>query len=60
MIEILEINKIHNMDCLKGLKLLEDNSIDSITDPPPYELGFMGKSWDSTGIAYNMKYGKSV
>jgi len=24
-----------------------------VTDPP-YELGFMGKSWDSTGIAYDV------
>lgn len=43
------------MDCLEGLKLLEDNSIDSIVTDPPYELGFMGKSWDSTGIAFNVE-----
>jgi len=46
------------MDCLEGLKLLEDNSIDSIVTDPPYELGFMGKSWDSTGIAYNIEVWK--
>jgi len=33
---------------------LEDNSIDSIVTDPPYELGFMNKKWDSTGIAYNV------
>jgi len=38
---------------LEVLKTLEENSIDSIVTDPPYELGFMGKSWDSTGIAYN-------
>lgn len=43
------------MDCREGLKLLEDNSIDSIVTDPPYELGFMGKSWDKTGIAYNVE-----
>jgi site-specific DNA-methyltransferase (adenine-specific) len=42
------------MDCLEGMKLLDDNSIDSIVTDPPYELGFMGKKWDSTGIAYNI------
>lgn len=42
------------MDCLEGMKLLDDNSIDSIVTDPPYELGFMGKKWDSTGIAYNV------
>ena len=26
--------------------------VDSIVTDPPYELGFMGKSWDSTGIAF--------
>ena len=29
-----------------------DNSIDCIITDPPYELGFMGKSWDSSGIAF--------
>ena len=26
--------------------------VDSVVTDPPYELGFMGKSWDSTGIAF--------
>lgn len=39
---------------LEKLKELEDNSIDSIVTDPPYELGFMGKKWDNTGIAYNI------
>ena len=51
---IIELNKIYNMDCVEGMKLLDDNSIDSIVTDPPYELGFMGKKWDSTGIAYNV------
>lgn len=40
-------------DCLEKLKELETNSVDSIVTDPPYELGFMGKSWDNTGIANN-------
>lgn len=36
------------------LKTLPDNSVDSIVTDPPYELGFMGKAWDNTGIAYNV------
>ena len=55
---MLEINKIYNMDCLEGMKLLDDNSIDNIVTDPPYELGFMGKKWDSTGIAYNVELWK--
>ena len=35
------------------LPTLPDNSVDSIVTDPPYELGFMGKSWDSSGIAYS-------
>ena len=38
---------------LEELKKLEDNSIDSVVTDPPYELGFLNKSWDKTGIAYN-------
>ena len=41
-------------DCREVLKTLPDNSVDSIVTDPPYELGFMGKSWDSTGIAYDV------
>ena len=47
------MNKIIQGDCLVELKTLEDNSVDSIVTDPPYELGFMGKSWDNTGIANN-------
>jgi DNA modification methylase len=41
-------------DALLRLLELPDNSIDSIVTDPPYELGFMGRAWDSTGIAYNV------
>lgn len=41
-------------NCLDTLKQLADDSIDSVVTDPPYELGFMGKSWDSTGIAFNI------
>lgn len=41
-------------DCLALLSTLGNASVDSIVTDPPYELGFMGKSWDSTGIAYNV------
>jgi site-specific DNA-methyltransferase (adenine-specific) len=41
-------------DCRDVLKSLPDNSVDSIVTDPPYELGFMGKKWDSSGIAYDV------
>jgi DNA modification methylase len=40
--------------CLDRLKDLPDASVDSIVTDPPYEIGFMGKGWDSTGIAYSV------
>jgi len=40
-------------DCINILSSLPENSVDSIVTDPPYELGFMGKKWDNSGIAYN-------
>jgi len=34
---------------------MEENSIDAIVCDPPYELGFMGKKWDGSGIAYDQE-----
>lgn len=31
-----------------------DCSVDAVVTDPPYELGFMGKSWDSSGVAYRV------
>ena len=45
---------IYTGDCLEELKKLPDSSVDAIVTDPPYELGFMGKSWDNTGIANNV------
>jgi len=39
---------------MKYMKDIPDNSIDSIVTDPPYELGFMGKTWDKSGITYNI------
>lgn len=35
------------------LAALPSNSVDSCVTDPPYELGFMGRRWDSSGIAYD-------
>jgi DNA modification methylase len=42
-------------DCREVMRTMPDNSVDAIVTDPPYELGFMGKSWDSTGVAYDIK-----
>jgi len=36
---LLELNRIYNMDCLEGMKLIPDESIDIIITSPPYNLG---------------------
>jgi site-specific DNA-methyltransferase (adenine-specific) len=47
--------KLINSDCIAAMKEMPENSVDSIVTDPPYELGFMGKSWDSSGIAFNVE-----
>jgi site-specific DNA-methyltransferase (adenine-specific) len=42
-------------DCLEQMRPLADSSIDAIVCDPPYEFGFMGKSWDATGIANSVE-----
>ena len=51
-VELAGVRVFHG-DCRDVLRELPDNSVDSIVTDPPYELGFMGKKWDSSGIAYD-------
>ncbi|NBO56125.1 MAG: site-specific DNA-methyltransferase, partial [Actinobacteria bacterium] len=45
---------LFNGDCIAEMKKMPDCSVHAIVTDPPYELGFMGKAWDATGIAYNV------
>ncbi len=45
---------IYHGDCLTVLAELPDASVDAVVTDPPYELGFMGKGWDASGIAYRV------
>jgi len=51
---------IYHGDCLEKMKLFSENSIDAVVTDPPYELGFMGKKWDASGIAYNVEVWKQA
>jgi site-specific DNA-methyltransferase (adenine-specific) len=42
-------------DCREIIATLDDESVASIVTDPPYELGFMGKKWDNSGIAYDVQ-----
>lgn len=44
---------VYHGDCREVLAQLPDASVDSVVTDPPYELGFMGKRWDASGIAYD-------
>jgi hypothetical protein len=46
---------LHLGDCIEVMRSMADNSVDSIVTDPPYELGFMGKAWDASGIAYSVE-----
>ena len=51
---------LHVGDCRDALHGMPDNSVDSVVCDPPYELGFMGKGWDSSGIAYSVPLWREV
>ena len=44
--------KLYQGSMLDMLEVIEHESIDSIVTDPPYELNFMGKGWDNSGIAF--------
>ena len=44
--------KLYQGNMLDMLEVVEPNSIDSIITDPPYELNFMNKGWDNSGIAF--------
>jgi hypothetical protein len=41
-------------DCVDLMRAMPECSVDSIVTDPPYELSFMGKTWDGAGIAYSL------
>lgn len=44
---------VYHVDNREVLKRFADATFHAIVTDPPYELGFMGKKWDSSGIAYD-------
>lgn len=46
---MLEVNKIYNEDCLKGLENLDNDSIDCVVTSPPY---FKQLSYESNFNSY--------
>lgn len=50
---MVEIDRIYNMDCIDGFKLLDDNSIDLVVTSPPYDnlRTYNGYSFDFESVA---------
>ena len=47
-------------DCQKYLATMEADSIDSVVTDPPYELGFMSKDWDKSGVSFDPEIWSAV
>lgn len=52
--------ELHLGDCLEVMRGMPENSVDTCITDPPYELGFMGKKWDSSGVAFQPETWKAV
>jgi DNA modification methylase len=40
--------RLIHADCIEAMREMDEASVDAIVTDPPYGLGFMGKTWDST------------
>lgn len=63
MIELEDLGdnlRLYKGDCRRLIASLPDNSVDSVVTDPPYEIGFMNRSFDSTGIAFDVDLWKDI
>lgn len=51
---MLDLNKCYNMNCLDGLKKLDDDSVDLVVTDPPYAISFMSKAWDKALVSVDI------
>lgn len=47
-------------NCKEVLRSTHEDHFDSVVTDPPYELGFMGKKWDDSGIAFDREMWEEV
>lgn len=57
--DAMSVQLLHG-DCRDVLKTLASESVHACVTDPPYELGFMGKKWDNTGIAFDVTLWREV
>ena len=54
----LQLNRIYNMDCLEGMKQMDNKSIDLVLTDPPYGIGeAAGKNKTRDGLTQATDYG---
>ena len=46
---MIELDKIYNMDCLEGMKMIPDGTIDLIATDPPYRITSYGSAGTMSG-----------
>ena len=56
----LNLNRVFHADCREFLASLLAESVSACVCDPPSELGFMGKKWDNSGIAYDVAMWREV
>ncbi len=44
---------LHVGDCREVMASMDAESVDAVVTDPPYELGFMGKGWDYSGVSFD-------
>ena len=54
----LKTNHVYNIDCLEGLRMMPDNSVDLVLTDPPYALD--NSDGIGTGVAKDYKYLKEI
>lgn len=49
----VETVRLFQGDCRKVMAALPDNSVDSVVCDPPYEIAFLNRRWDNSGVAFD-------
>ena len=52
--------RLYKGDCRRLIASLPDNSVDAVVTDPPYEIGFMNRGFDRTGIAFDVDLWRGI
>jgi len=51
---VLKLNRIYNVDCIDGIQMLDDNSIDAVITSPPYNVDLGNNKYNKNSYSlYN-------